>query len=220
MCRGVGQQGQLGHNNLSNAAEPTHIASLTREQHTIAAVTCGIAHTFFLTDAGGLLACGQNIYGALGMDTSAEAVLVPTVTRVNFQEESVPGQGQGASRIVHISCGGAHTAVIDSRGRLYTTGSNTCGQLGAGNFNDFSCSFSQVTVFVGEASSEVGALRDLQTREEVYGRGELPVCAYVSCGEEFTAVISRDHSVYTVGLGLGECGFFLFMDVFFCTVQN
>jgi len=200
---GVGQQGQLGHNNLQLVAEPTQIMSLVHEKYCIAAVTCGIAHTFFLTDLGQLLACGQNLYGALGMDTSAEAVLLPTLTEVNFQEDAKIGEGEGASRIVHISCGGAHTAVVDSRGRLYCTGSNTCGQLGLGDFNDFYCSFSQVTNFLGEASTKVNVIRDLQTREEIYGRHDLPVCAYVSCGEEFTAVITRDHDVYTAGLGLG-----------------
>lgn len=201
----MGQQGQLGHNSVTNMMEPTHITSLTNEQHTIAAVSCGIAHTFFLTSSGQLLACGQNVYGALGMDTKAEEVLVPTVTEVNFQENAVMGDGKGASRIVHISCGGAHTMVVDSRGRVFATGSNTCGQLGLGHFKDYVCSFSQVTTFVGMASSEVGVIRDRQTREELYGRQELPICAYVSCGEEFTAVITREHSVYTVGLGLGKC---------------
>lgn len=167
VIRGVGQQGQLGHNSLLNAPEPTHITRLTNEQHTIAAITCGIAHTFFLTTLGQLLACGQNTYGALGMNTEAEAVLVPTCIEVNFQETAVLGHGQGASRVVHISCGGAHTAVVDSRGRLYTTGSNTCGQLGLGHLEDFVCSFSQVTEFVGMASTDVGVIRDLQTKEEV-----------------------------------------------------
>lgn len=196
----MGQQGQLGLSTVINTPDPVHISSLSQEQHNVAAVSCGIAHTFFLTEEGGLLACGQNIYGALGVDTAGEAVLVPTPVHVNFQEIAP----LGASRIVHISCGGAHTAVVDSRGRLYTTGSNTCGQLGLSHFDDFVCSFSQVTSFVTEASVEVSVVRDVQTRTELYGKKELPVCAYVSCGEEFTAVISRQHSVYTVGLGLGE----------------
>lgn len=204
MFRGVGQQGQLGHGNLESMAEPTQILKLTEGKHCIAAVTCGIAHTFFLTDLGQLLACGQNKYGALGVDTTAEPVVLPTFIEVNFQEDAKIGQGQGASRIVHISCGGAHTAVVDSRGRLYTTGSNTCGQLGLNHFEDYLCSFSQVTTFSGEACTDEHVVRDLQTREELYGKQDLPVCAYVSCGEEFTAVITRDHSVYTVGLGLGK----------------
>lgn len=204
LLRGVGKQGQLGHNDLTSSPVPTHLSSLSDANYTIAAVSCGIAHTFFLTDKGNLLACGQNTFGALGVDSGAENVVVPTDVAVPYQEEAVAGRGEGASRIVHVSCGGAHTAVVDSRGRLYTTGSNTCGQLGLGTFDDAQCTFTRVTEFVGESDVRQRVMRDTQTMGEVYGSQEMPVCAYVSCGEEFTAMITREHGVYTVGLGLGE----------------
>ena len=190
ICRGVGQQGQLGHKNLESVYEPQQITSLMNEKYNVSAVACGIAHTFFLTDNGRLLACGQNIYGALGMNTMAEAVLIPTCVELNFE-----------AHIVHISCGGAHTAVVDALGRLYTAGSNTCGQLGLGNFNDSCAHFSQVTSFVLDVPIEANRAYDTV---KIYDENKkLPLCAYVCCGEEFTVVITQDHFVFTVGLGLG-----------------
>ena len=36
----------------------------------------------------------------------------------------------GGVRVSHVACGGAHTVVTDADGRVFSAGSNSCGQLG------------------------------------------------------------------------------------------
>ena len=49
------------------------------------------------------------------------------------------GRGEstgGCVRVSHVACGGAHTVIIDVEGRVYSAGSNSCGQLGRAGEKD------------------------------------------------------------------------------------
>jgi hypothetical protein len=75
-------------------------------------------------------------------------------------------------------------------GILYSTGSNSCGQLGRNTslYQD-SEEFSRVSVGGGIN----GNVNDL--------------CAFVACGEEFSCTVTRDRSVFVWGLGnVGQLG--------------
>jgi alpha-tubulin suppressor-like RCC1 family protein len=72
----------------------------------------------------------------------------------------------------HASCGGGHSAVISHDGRLLTFGSGSCGQLGHGQTDDL---------------DQAKAIS-----QDVFG-GPL---ASVSCGEEYTIVVSAAREVF------------------------
>ena len=123
---GMGRQGQLGLGlaamEAGGAHEPTLISELART--TVTAVAAGIAHSFFLTDEGSLVACGSNAFGQLGM---GEGEGVGPAAFVSLPTPVLPICG--AERISHISCGGAHTLVVDDAGFMFASGSNSCGQV-------------------------------------------------------------------------------------------
>jgi hypothetical protein len=135
----------------------------------ISAIACGIAHSVFLSSDATLFSCGMNTYGQLGLGLISQSAAIASPIRV-------PLSLGNDIDIAHISCGGAHTLLVDSNGALFATGSNSCGQLALNHLQD-SFEFSRVEFF-----------RDIE-------------CAFVACGEEYSAVITRSHLVYTWGLG-------------------
>jgi alpha-tubulin suppressor-like RCC1 family protein len=185
---GMGGFGQLGHGNLENLTRPTPIAFL--KHHRVTAVSCGLAHSLFLLCAHGdtgqpcgqVMGCGMNTHGALGFQSTTESVATPSL---------IPLPSQFSGSVSFISCGGAHSAIIDEQGQLYLTGSNTCGQIGLNNQTDSITHFTLIeTVHTNR--------RQLMTA---------PSFVYVACGEEFTAAITSTHQVYLTGLGIaGQMG--------------
>jgi alpha-tubulin suppressor-like RCC1 family protein len=185
---GMGGHGQLGHGTHENIEIPKQIMSLG--SHHIVAISCGIAHSIFLlsreelTGAGDhLMGCGMNTYGALGFKSETQSVTLPSTM-------PLPPQTNGS--ITHISCGGAHTAIVDDQGNLFLTGYNNCGQLGVNHPQiDFIPKFTLIQTVLN--SSKVSS--------------PSPYFVYVSCGEEFTLAITTNHRVYATGLGIaGQMG--------------
>ncbi|KDO35373.1 hypothetical protein SPRG_00222 [Saprolegnia parasitica CBS 223.65] len=164
---GIGAQGQLGLGPDVASSRPRCLPAIEKGA---VAVACGIAHTMILMETGDVLSCGLNQYGQLGLGSTREGS-VATPRRL-----SLPG---GAVR--HIACGGAHSCLVDDAGVVFTCGSNSCGQLGLGHYNDTSL----FTAING-----------------------LPPVALAVCGEEFSAALTKDKcSVFTWGLGLaGQMG--------------
>lgn len=94
---GMGNHGQLGHGDALNVLLPRQVMRLTGSS--VRAVATGIAHSLFLLANGGVVGCGMNSFGALGIDTNGEPVLSPKNIVID----------DGASHkieIVHISAGG------------------------------------------------------------------------------------------------------------------
>lgn len=76
---------------------------------------------------------------------------------------------------------GAHTILVSEAGDLYAAGSNSCGQLGLGH--------------------EVGDCHIFcRLRDEITQNFRF---SFVRCGEEFSVAISRNHSVFSCGFGIG-----------------
>jgi alpha-tubulin suppressor-like RCC1 family protein len=187
---GLGAHGQLGHGNAEHLKSPLLIKSLRDSR--VVAVSCGIAHTVFLLDGDkSIRGCGMNTYGALGINTEGESVLLPQDIPLPWRKGSSSSQSVG---VAHVACGGAHTVVVGTDGSMYSCGSNSCGQLGLDgpDTTDF-FSLTRVQEFRNDVSN-------------VGGRSCVR-CAYVACGEEFTIMISEDRYVYATGLGLaGQMG--------------
>lgn len=179
---GLGANGQLGLGTNCNVKIPTSIGAL--HNHCVSAVACGIAHTIFLVNSTSVLfGCGMNQYGCLGFDSQGQPVLSPTCIAID---------GMSALRVtpVHVSCGGAHSAVIGSDGSLYTAGSNTCGQLGLNSPEDYFCYFIKVPNFGSSVTAST-----------------IRFCAMACCGEEYTIVVTRNHEVWSSGLNIaGQLG--------------
>jgi len=84
-------------------------------------ISCGGYHTMAVMENGEVFSWGLGEYGALGIGSSKSQWLP---TRVVFPEP--------APRIVKVSCGARHSAMIDGAGRLFVVGANESGQLGIG----------------------------------------------------------------------------------------
>lgn len=97
----------------------TEVAALADE--TIVGISCGGWHTLFWTDKGMLYACGKGEYGRLGLGSELN---VPAPTLVTFEDPSV--------RVVSASCGGSHSLILSSDGRVFSVGRSDDGRLGIG----------------------------------------------------------------------------------------
>jgi len=110
-----------------------------------------------LPDDGKLYTWGYGSNGRLGHGEEAD-VLLPTVV-TSLKDE----------KIVHVACGGCHTAAVTSNGLLYTFGWNHYGQLGHG-----------APCFSGE---------DLQVVPKIVEGLKSHHVVQVACGEQHTVAL-------------------------------
>ncbi|CAN8236924.1 unnamed protein product [Cochlearia groenlandica] len=115
---GSGDHGRLGLGSLDSQWRPSVCSALC--DHSISSVSCGGAHTLFLTETRRVFATGLNDYGQLGVsDVKAHAMEPLEVSGLDKD-------------ILHISAGYYHSAAITVDGELYMWGKNSSGQLGLG----------------------------------------------------------------------------------------
>ncbi|XP_031491759.1 ultraviolet-B receptor UVR8 isoform X2 [Nymphaea colorata] len=115
---GNGDFGRLGLGDFSSQWKPTVCERLKGEN--LSAVSCGGAHTLFLTEDGRVFATGMNDFGQLG---------IPGIMDHTPEPCEVAGFGE---KVVKISAGYRHSAAITDDGALYMWGDNSSGQLGLG----------------------------------------------------------------------------------------
>ena len=160
---GHGNSGQLGLGDRQDVMVPTMIP----EFKYIDQVACGSNHTALLDFRGRVWTFGSGAYGQLGLDDDIDEY-IPTM---------IPGLEE---KIVQVSCGGAHTALLDSQGRVWTFGQGDYGQLG---------------------------LDDDEARTIPTLISELPRIKQISCGKKHTAVVDIHGQVWTFGYGeFGQLG--------------
>ncbi|KAL0909012.1 hypothetical protein M5K25_023533 [Dendrobium thyrsiflorum] len=116
---GNGDYGRLGLGNLESRWKPTPCTFFDKDDPPIA-ISCGGAHTLFLTENGRVFATGLNNFGQLGTTSAKTHILEP------FQISGLP------EKVVQISAGYHHSAAVTEDGRLFIWGNNSCGQLGLG----------------------------------------------------------------------------------------
>ncbi|XP_043917383.1 probable E3 ubiquitin-protein ligase HERC4 isoform X4 [Protopterus annectens] len=84
--------------------------------------------------------------------------------------------------LAQISAGGAHSVAVSLSGTVFTWGRNNAGQLGLGSTED-------------ECSPNI--VKSLESKKTIF----------VSCGEEHTAILTKDGMVFTFGAGgYGQLG--------------
>jgi alpha-tubulin suppressor-like RCC1 family protein len=217
---GSGKYGTLGDGRTDDHSVGT--PTLVQGIENAIQVSCGSSHTAVITSDGYLYTFGWGQYGVLGDG------------RTNFHSVGTPTLVQGIKNAIQVSCGAYHTAVITSDGFLYTFGHGRYGVLGNGRNDDHSvgtptlvpgiinaiqvsCGVNHTAIITSDGSlytfgpGMFGRLGDGRTNFHSVGTPTLVQgienAIQVSCGDDHTAVITSDGSLYTFGGGyLGRLG--------------
>ena len=118
------QTGRLGHGTEEDKPTPHRIS--IDEPVLIKDVFCGIDGTMFLTDAGGVLACGNNECNKLGLNNRQGFLMA---LKQIFNQSEVDGalkptcvRSLNRHRVVDIMMGAKHSAVLVESGTIITLG--------------------------------------------------------------------------------------------------
>uniref|UniRef100_A0A3Q2TI15 non-specific serine/threonine protein kinase n=1 Tax=Fundulus heteroclitus TaxID=8078 RepID=A0A3Q2TI15_FUNHE len=181
---GCGEYGRLGLQCEDDFSSPMKV-EIPRGA-SISSVSCGSDGTFFLTEMGKVLACGNNDFNKLGLNQGIAGIKnhsgeasqnIPYTTTLTLVKQL------SRFKIQVISPGKAHTAAIDERGRLITFGCNKYGQLGVKDFKRHQGVQVLVGPFGGKSVSKV------------------------SCGDGFTIAATEDNQIFAWGnAGNGRLG--------------
>ncbi|CAG10614.1 unnamed protein product [Tetraodon nigroviridis] len=152
----------------------------------ISSVSCGSDGTFFLTESGKVLACGNNEFNKLGLNQGISGLKKDPgegFQCVFFATTLTLAKQLSRFRIHSIAPGKTHTAAIDERGRLLTFGCNRYGQLGVKDFKKHQGVQVLVRPFGGKTLTKV------------------------SCGDGFTIAATEDNQIFAWGnAGNGRLG--------------
>uniref|UniRef100_A0A1A8LLC1 non-specific serine/threonine protein kinase n=2 Tax=Nothobranchius pienaari TaxID=704102 RepID=A0A1A8LLC1_9TELE len=181
---GCGEYGRLGLECEDDFSSPMQV-EIPRGA-TISSVSCGCDGTFFLTETGKVLACGNNEFNKLGLNQGISGLKnhpgegyqgIPYITTLTLVKQL------SRFKIQVIAPGKTHTAAIDERGCLITFGCNKYGQLG---MKDFKRHYG-VKVLVGQFGGKT--------------------VTKVSCGDGFTIAATEDNQIFAWGnAGNGRLG--------------
>ncbi|KAJ7423581.1 hypothetical protein WISP_33232 [Willisornis vidua] len=120
---GQNNYGQLGlGKECPSQASPQRVKSL--DGIPLAQVAAGGAHSFALSLSGAVFGWGKNSSGQLGLSDEQDRESPCHVKLLRSQ------------KVVYISCGEEHTAVLTKSGGVFTFGAGSCGQLGHDSMND------------------------------------------------------------------------------------
>jgi hypothetical protein len=98
--------------------------SLVGKNLTIVDISCGKNHAVLLDSNGGIWVTGLNSNGQLGLgDTKA---------RSSYEQVNLI-----SNRFTKVACGDNHTVLLDTSGKVWTTGDNSSGQLGLGDTTQY-----------------------------------------------------------------------------------
>ena len=146
---GFNYYGELG---VGNRDTQSNFVNVETAGQNIKAIAAGLRHTVLLKEDGTLWAAGYNFNGQLGLGDTED--------RNSFTEVKNAGSG-----IIAVAAGNYHTVILKNDGSVWTTGSNSLGQLGFAGKGDLS-SFTRV-------SDEKG--RPLSAVRMIAARGNLTV---------------------------------------------
>ena len=172
---GVGNNAdfQLGYSvSSSNQSTPRHLSWFHEGANNIkiSQITCGLAHTMFLTDDGNVYGVGKNNYNQLGYSSSNSDQSTPRYLSW-FNDNSIV--------ISQIACGGYHTMFLTDNGNVYGVGSNSNYQLG-----------------YSSSTANQPMPRYLSWFRE--GGNNITI-SQIACGYNYTMFLTDDGNVYGVG---------------------
>lgn len=181
---GCGEYGRLGLECEDDFSSPMKVE--VPRGASICSVSCGSDGTFFLTEMGKVLACGNNDFNKLGLNQGISGIKnhpgeayqgIPYITTLTLVKQL------SRFKIQVIAPGKTHTAAIDERGRLITFGCNKYGQLGVKDFKRHQGVQVLVGPFGGKNVNKV------------------------SCGDGFTIAATEDNHIFAWGnAGNGRLG--------------
>jgi len=215
-CWGYNGVGALGDNTTTNRLTPvTTFAGGTNWKQ----VACGHRHTAAIKTDGTLWTWGHNAYGQLGDNTTTNR-LTPVTTFA------------GGTNWKQVAGGYSHTAAIKTDGTLWTWGTNGSGHLGdntavtrsipvttfAGgtNWKQVACGYSYTAAIKTDGTLWTwGSGTFGQLGDNTLINRSTPVTTFaggtnwkqVACGQNYTAAIKTDGTLWTWGLGTsGQLG--------------
>uniref|UniRef100_A0A3Q3WFA5 HECT domain-containing protein n=1 Tax=Mola mola TaxID=94237 RepID=A0A3Q3WFA5_MOLML len=211
---GSNSSGQLGHDKPGTS--PELVGALDTQKITL--VSCGRAHSMAVNEQGQVFAWGAGERGQLGLGTTEAAIRIPRLIKRLCDH-----------RISQVMCGNQHCIALSRDGQLFTWGKNSSGQLGlgkgepsklfpqplnslagiplakitAGGDHSFALSLSGAVFGWGKNKAGQLGLNDKQDRAVPchikFLRSQKVV--HISCGDEHTAVLTKDGGLFTFGDG-------------------
>jgi alpha-tubulin suppressor-like RCC1 family protein len=157
-------------------------------QPTMSPVVCGEEHTMLITHQG-LMACGSNALGQMGMGKLRESNVFLPVPELEGE-------------LIDVACGESHTMLITTRG-LFAAGRGSSGQLGTGSlyqvtgFRKVRTEGRPLSVFCGRGCSM------LLTTEGLFGCGDNGAGQLGLGDEDNYLVFVRVNGVEGVPLSVG-----------------
>uniref|UniRef100_A0A671LNQ1 Probable E3 ubiquitin-protein ligase HERC4 n=1 Tax=Sinocyclocheilus anshuiensis TaxID=1608454 RepID=A0A671LNQ1_9TELE len=217
---GCNDLGQLGHDKARK--KPEQVMSLDAQN--IVSVSCGAAHTLALNDKGQVFAWGLGSDRQLGLSNIEDCIRIPRTVK-----------SLSELHIAQVACGYCHSLALARGGQIFSWGQNKYGQLGlgmqgasvsspqviqslqgvpfaqisAGGAHSFGLTLSGA-VF-GWGRNKFGQL-GLSDNDDRYFPALLKTLrsqrvVYVCCGEDHTAVLTKEGGVFTFGAGgYGQLG--------------
>uniref|UniRef100_UPI00398EB717 probable E3 ubiquitin-protein ligase HERC6 n=1 Tax=Pristiophorus japonicus TaxID=55135 RepID=UPI00398EB717 len=223
---GVNGKGQLGRKR--SECPLAQISALNTQK--IVRVACGKLHTLALCENGSVFGWGAGTYGQLGNGDCQRIVSRPR----RVEGFRVP--------IVQITCGRYHSLALSRDSAVYSWGQNSYGQLGlgegiytqlrpqrvtsltgipvaqiaAGGRHSFALSLSGAVFGWGKNDHGQLGLKDTENKVSPCRVKQLKKlnATYISCGNQHTAVLTKDGNVFTCGDGSsGQLGLSATTDV-------
>uniref|UniRef100_F7D2M5 HECT and RLD domain containing E3 ubiquitin protein ligase 3 n=1 Tax=Xenopus tropicalis TaxID=8364 RepID=F7D2M5_XENTR len=167
---GQNLHGQLGlGNGFLSQSSPQRVKSL--EGIPLAQVTAGGSHSFALSLSGAVFGWGNNSAGQLGLNDE------------KVRETPCHVKPLRTHKVIYISCGEEHTAILTKAGGLFTFGAGGSGQLGHDSLNN-----------------EINPRRVLELMGSEVSQ--------IACGRQHTlAFVPSSGTLYAFGCGdLGQLG--------------
>ena len=200
---GMNNRGQLGLGDNETRCYPV----LLENFNNVVQVSCGASHTGILTKNGKCYMFGHNDVFQLG-------------TGEDNENKNTPILLKNIEKIIKISCGSNHTAILTKNGKCYAFGYNNCGQLGIhiditylnipkqiGNFNNVVdiCCGGDNTVFIRSSNVcyFVGNNRGITAKKEFNSfhpsRIGIQNVSQVFCSLDGIILVTRDNSIIVRG---------------------
>ncbi|XP_051896977.1 probable E3 ubiquitin-protein ligase HERC4 [Pristis pectinata] len=184
---------------------------------------CGRSHILFLSETGSVFHSEVKLKGSA--DKPRETFITKPQLLKSLSENN----------IIQVTCGNNHSLALSKDGQVFAWGQNTFGQLGLGKKDPSPCNPETVKRFSGIPVAQIAAGGEHSCALTVsgavlaWGRNnhgqlglkdtedilipthvQLLACKrtiYISCGEEHTAVLTKDGFVFTFGAGAyGQLG--------------